>query len=134
MDNKFKKGNLSNGCILGTKRGNKYIFLKNAKNGVYDNMDLLINIQTGGHLALDIYNDNLEDMDYDHDHDIIKICDMDFVGDNIRNHMIKNTDYWTAVKEKNKEEELKEIIEEIRIKTEALNEIMKRYKELKEVE
>lgn len=38
------------------------------------------------------------------DYDVIKICNMNFVGDNIRKHIIVNTDAWTAVREETKKE------------------------------
>lgn len=66
-----------------------------------------------------------------------EICDEDFVGYNLEKHLKNSqidTDDWTAVREENEEEDLKEIMEKIRVKTEELNEIMERYEDLKDKE
>ena len=135
MDNNFRKAILSNGCIVQLRDGSKYLLLKDVYNSdVRYYEDLLINLNFDSYLPLSNYNENLKDKCGDTRDDIIKICDMNFVGDNFKKHIINKEDYWTAERDENKEEGLKEIMEEIRIKTEELNEIMKRYEELKDKE
>ena len=58
-------------------------------------------------------DDTLKDNDFEANDNIVKICDMPYVGDNFRNHIINDTNKWTAVREENEKEDLKEMIEEI---------------------
>lgn len=134
MDNEFRKENLSNGCIVQTRDGRKWIYLENVYD-TYDNQkkDIFVNLKNGGYWELCRYKDNLIHY-YDKDCDIMKICNMNYVGRNIRNHIINDTDEWTAVREENKEEELDEVLEEINTKREELNGLIKIYKELKDEE
>lgn len=131
MNKEFKKKKLNNGCIIQTRDGDKYILLKNASNGSNLKEDLLIDIENGMHLLLDNYDDDLRDKDYNTGLDIIKICDMAYVGDNIKKHLIDNTEYWTAEREENKEDNLHKIIKAIEIKTEELNVLFRKYNEIK---
>lgn len=118
MDNEFRKDKLNNGCIVQLRTGDKYIYLVGAKiNGLSGNM--FINIKTGAWRSLEEYDDNLRHLDC-FLFDILKFCNMDYVGENWIKHIIDNTDKWTAVREENEEECLKEIMEEIRVETEEL--------------
>lgn len=80
-------------------------------------------IRTSGHGSID-----------KHCFDVVKICDMNYVGYNFKKHIIDKEEYWTAVRDENKEKELDEILEEINTKTEELNGLIKIYKELKDKE
>lgn len=112
MDKEFRKDRLNNGCIVQIRNGKKYIYIEKAKrNGVHENM--LVDIKTGCWIRLVDYNDDLIEKYGDSEYDIIKICDMDDVGDNIEKHIINDTDEWTAEREENEKEDLKEMIEEI---------------------
>ena len=113
MDNEFRKYKLNNGCIVETRGGSKYMFLKDVRNGVEVYEDLFINLETGEYLSLNFYDDTLKDNDFEANDNIVKICDMPYVGDNIRYHIINDTDEWTAEREENEKEDLKEMIEEI---------------------
>lgn len=133
MNNTFKKDKLNNGCIVQIRDKDKYIVLKDAKNGTCRKEDVLVNIKTGSLLRLSDYNDNLKEKNGYSKFDIIKFCNFDYVRDNFKKHIIDKKEYWTAERNEN-EEDLEEIMEEIKVKTKELNEIMKRYEELKEVE
>lgn len=131
MNNAFRKDKLNNGCIVQTRDATKYMYLENAYTGD-DNQkeDIFIDLKDGSYWELSRYENNLIHR-YDKHSDIMKICNMDYVGDNIKKHIINDTDEWTAVREEKEEECLKKIMEEIRIKTEELNSIMARYEEIK---
>lgn len=133
MDNEFRKENLSNGSIVQTRDGDKYILLKAVRNGLNDYEDLLICLETGNYLPLNYYDNNLKDKSYEIDYDVVKICDMNYVGYNFKKHIIDKEEYWTAVRDET-QKELDEILEEINTKTEELNGLIKRYKELKDKE
>ena len=135
MDNEFRKAHLSNGCIVQTRDGYKYMLLKDVWNSDYRYYeDLLINLDSGNYSQLSDYNENLKDKSGRTNNDIIKICDMSYVGDNFKKHIIDKEEYWTAERDENKEKELDEILEEINTKTEELNGLIKIYKELKDKE
>lgn len=96
MDNEFRKASLSNGCIVQTRDGYKYMILKDVRNGLNDYEDLLICLETGNYLLFNYYDDNLKDKNGDIDFDVVKICDMNYVGDNFKKHIIDKEEYWTA--------------------------------------
>ena len=132
MDNAFRKDKLNNGCIVQLRNKEKYIYFKDAKwsNGITE--DILANINDSSWLFLDGYNDDLYHPAFKY-LDIMKLCDEDFVIHNLENHLKGyDSSKWTAVREETQEEDLKEIMEEIKVKTKELNEIMKRYEELKD--
>lgn len=134
MDDEFRKDKLNNGCIVQTRDGDKYILLKAVRNVIGDYEDLLICLETGNYLLFNYYDDNLKDKNGDIDFDVVKICDMNYVGYNFEKHIIDKEEYWTAVRDENKEKELDEILEEINTKMEELNGLIKIYKELKDKE
>lgn len=88
----MKKSDLRNGSIVEIRNGDKYMFISDAKNKYAKNS--LISLKDGGYLDLDHYNDDLKDR-YNNNYDIVKICQNDYVGNNFRDHVIKNTDNWT---------------------------------------
>lgn len=126
MDNNFRKAKLSNGCIVQLRNGSKYMLLKDVYNSDYRYYeDLLISLNFDGYLQLSDYNENLKDKAGETKDDIIKICDMNFVGDNFKKHIINKEDYWTVVRDENEEEDLKETMEEI---IDKLNKIVTKLK------
>ena len=112
MDNKFRKAILSNGCIVQLRNGDKCIYLENANN-MCGKGDVFIDLNNGSFLNLECYDNELTCKGDISNYDIIKICNMNFVGDNFRKHIINKEDYWTAEREENEKEDLKEMIEEI---------------------
>lgn len=122
MDNEFRKEKLNNGCIVQTRNGEEFIFLKNANNGK-DKDDMFISLSDFTWILLDEYSFDLKCIELK-SLDIIKICDNEYVGANLALHSGKKvikpiSEYkkWTAVREENKEE-LDEVLEEINTKRE----------------
>lgn len=108
----MKKSDLRNGAIVETRNGDKCILLFNCCN-YGDKDDLFILLEDGGYLKLSYYNENLKDCS-DKDLDIMKVCQNDYVGDNIRSHVLKqDEDDWTWVREEVREEEIVMTISEI---------------------
>lgn len=107
----MKKEDLMTGDIVLTRGGAKYIVLKGTKH-FGNKKDTLINLKEGGYLEINYYNDDLTFYEYESDFDIIKVCSNNYVGDNIRDHIINNKDTWTWEREKEvKEMTLAEISE-----------------------
>lgn len=103
----MKKSDLKSGAIVEIRRGNKYMLLLDTKNRYCKNC--LISLGNGGYLNFDEYNDDLKDRD-DSEYDIVKICQYDYVGDNICSHILKQAENdWTW----NREEETVMTISEI---------------------
>lgn len=112
MDNAFIKDELRNGCIVQLRNGEKYMYLASVKN-TREEENIFVNIKKGGWIGLSDFNYNLKNKYGNNKYDIIKLCNEDYVGDNIRYHIINDTDEWTAEREENEKEDLKEMIEEI---------------------
>lgn len=96
----MKKSDLKNGAIVETREGNKYILLLNTK--LYDDeKPILVNLANGCYLPYLGYNEDLT-----HNNkllDIMKICQHEYVGDNIRNHILKwNENDWTWIRDEEK--------------------------------
>lgn len=118
--NIMTKSDLKSGVIVELRNGDKYMFISNAKNKYAKNS--LISLKDGGYLDLDDYNDDLKDCD-NANYDIVKICQNDYVGNNFRDHVIKNTDNWTWERQEEVVMTISEIeeklgIENLRIKKE----------------
>ena len=107
----MKKSDLKNGTIVELRDGDKCILLFNCCNHG-DKEDLFISLNDGGYLLLPNYNENLKDC-IDKDFDIMKVCQNDYVGDNIRSHVLKqDEDDWTWVREEETVMTISEIEEE----------------------
>lgn len=107
-DNDMKKSDLKSGAIVETRDGNKYILLLNTKNNE-GQKDLLVDLKSGCYLEYCRYSDDLKN-GYDYGHDIMKVCQHEYVGHNIRSHITKqNENDWTW----NREEETVMTISEI---------------------
>lgn len=93
----MKKSDLKSGAIVETRNGNKYILLLNTK--YYDEIeDLLVNLAEGTNMSYSKYDDDLT-ASFELD-DIMKVCQHEYVGDNIRNHILKrNENDWTWIRE-----------------------------------
>lgn len=112
--NIMKKSDLKNGAIVETRNGNKYILLFNCCNRG-DREDLFISLNSGGYLNFSHYNENLKCCS-DKDFDIMKVCQNDYVGDNIRSHILKrNEDDWTWIREEETVMTISEIEEKLGI-------------------
>lgn len=129
----FDKNKLTSGSIVGTKNGGIYMYLENAK--VHGNLEnVLINLEDFKYITFSSYSNNL--LNGMSIFSIINICDNDYVGDNFRNHIISDTDKWTAVRGKTQEEiDIDNLIKkETKIKLEEFDKVLERYIKLKEVE
>lgn len=92
----MKKSDLRNGTIVELRDGDKYILLFDCCNEGHRD-DLLISLNNGGYLYFSSYDENLKDCD-DEYYDIMKVCQYEYVGDNIRNHIISHNDKWTWIR------------------------------------
>lgn len=108
----MKKSDLRNGAIVEIRKGDKYMFISDAQNKHAKNS--LISLKDGGYLNLDDYNDDLKDCD-NAKYDIVKICQNDYVGNNFKDHVIKNTDNWTWVRKEEVVMTISEIEEKLGI-------------------
>lgn len=110
----MKKNDLENGAIVEIRNGDKYILLFNCcKYG--DKEDLFISLNSGGYLNFSNYNENLNDCD-DKDYDIMKVCQNNYVGNNIRSHILKqDKDDWTWIREEETVMTISEIEEKLGI-------------------
>ena len=115
MDNEFRKENLSSGCIVQTRDGQKWIYFK--KTRFYNSKkNVFINLSNGIWTGIEEYDDDLRSFNGSKQ-DILKICDMNYVGANIICHVINNTDKWTAEREvKGIDEEMLEQIGLLKMK------------------
>ena len=120
-ENIMKKSDLRNGAIVELRKGDKYMLFLDVENSYAKNM--LVSLKDGGYLDLDDYNDDLKDSD-NAKYDIVKICQNDYVGDNIHSHILKqDEDDWTWVREEEVVMTISEIekklgIENLKIKKE----------------
>ena len=98
----MKKQDLNNGDIVQLRNGEKYIVLKNAK--IFNTFDdILIGLETGLNCPLNEYDDDLYIKPRGFSKlDIVKVCSDEYVGDNIRKHIIDNLDLWTWRREDDK--------------------------------
>lgn len=109
----MKKSDLKSGAIVETRDGNKYILLLKIKS--YDEIeDLLVNLANGYYLPYLEYNEDLTHNDKLLD--IMKICQHEYVGDNIRRHILKqDEDDWTWIREEETVMTISEIEEKLGI-------------------
>ena len=97
----MKKSDLRNGAIVETRDGDKSILLFDC---IYCNKSdiSLISLTNGTWLSFSMYNDDLTYC-YDSDFDIIKVAQSEYVGDDIRNHVLKrNENDWTWIRDEEK--------------------------------
>ena len=108
----MKKQSLCNGDIVYLRDMNKYLVLKDAK--LYDETeDLLINLTRGTFLRLQEIREE----------DIAKLCSCEYVGDNIREHIIEKENFWTWEEEKDfTEMTIAELGEKLGYKIKIVNE------------
>lgn len=109
----MKKSDLKSGAIVETREGNKYILLLNTK--LYDDeKPILVNLADGCYLYYLDYNEDLT-----HGNkllDIMKVCQHEYVGDNIRRHILKqNENDWTWIREEETVMTISEIEEKLGI-------------------
>lgn len=109
----MKKSDLKSGAIVETRDGNKYILLLKTKS--YDNgKAILVNLADGCYLPYSGYNEDLT-----HNiklSDIMKVCQYEYVGDNIRSHILKqNENDWTWIREEETVMTISEIEEKLGI-------------------
>lgn len=109
----MKKSDLKSGAIVETRDGNKYILLLNTK--LYDDeKPILVNLADGCYLYYLDYNEDLT-----HGNkllDIMKVCQHEYVGDNIRRHILKqNENDWTWIREEETVMTISEIEEKLGI-------------------
>ena len=109
----MKKSDLKSGAIVETRAGNKYILLLKTKS--YDNgKAILVNLADGCYLPYSGYNEDLT-----HNtklSDIMKVCQYEYVGDNIRSHILKqNENDWTWIREEETVMTISEIEEKLGI-------------------
>lgn len=109
----MKKSYLKSGAIVETRNGDKYILLLKTKS--YENVKaILVNLANGCFLPYLGYNEDLT-----HNSkllDIMKICQHEYVGDNIRCHILKqNENDWTWIREEETVMTISEIEEKLGI-------------------
>lgn len=97
----MKKNDLKNGAIVELRNGNKYILLFDC-NYFRGKDDLLISLNDGCCSKLSYYDEDLRDCD-DSNLDIMKVAQSEYVGDDIRNHVLKrNENDWTWIRDEEK--------------------------------
>ena len=108
----MRKQNLCNGDIVQISDMGKYLVLKDTK--LYGKAeDLLINLTYGTYLKLQKIKEK----------DILKVCSCEYVGDNIREHIIGKEDFWTWEREKDfTEMTIAELEEKLGYKIKIVNE------------
>lgn len=110
----MKKSDLKNGAIVELRNGDKYILLFDCCDG-RDRDDLFISLNGGRFLCLSYYDESLKDHD-DEYFDIMKVCQCEYVGDNIISHILKqNEDNWTWIREEETVMTISEIEEKLGI-------------------
>lgn len=94
----MKKSDLKNGAIVELRDGYKYILLFDRT--YFDVQDtLLICLDDGCYSKLSYYDEDLRDCD-DSNLDIMKVAQSEYVGDDIRNHVLKkNENDWTWIRD-----------------------------------
>lgn len=109
----MKKSDLKSGAIVETREGNKYILLLNTK--FYDDeKPILVNLEDGCYLYYLDYNEDLTRGNKLLD--IMKVCQHEYVGDNIRRHILKqNENDWTWIREEETVMTISEIEEKLGI-------------------
>lgn len=109
----MKKSDLKSGAIVETRAGNKYILLLKTK--YYGEIkDLLVNLAEGTNLSYSDYDDDLTASFQSND--IMKVCQHEYVGDNIRSHILKqDEDDWTWIREEETVMTISEIEEKLGI-------------------
>lgn len=90
----MKKQDLTTGVVVEHRNGAKGIVLLGAKLFATTSADIIVDLESGNYLNLSVYADNLI-LPSDNEWDIMKACDMRYTGDNIRAHVIDETDSWT---------------------------------------
>lgn len=95
----MKKNDLKNGSIVELRNGDKFILFLNIKNDFF--RDCLVSLKDGYYIKFDDYNNDLNDCT-DRKYDIVKVCQNDYVGDNVRDHIINNKDNWTWIRKDSK--------------------------------
>lgn len=76
---------------------------------------MFISLNEGGYLEFSSYDENLKDCD-DEYFDIMKVCQCEYVGDNIISHILKqNEDNWTWIREEETVMTISEIEEKLGI-------------------
>ena len=98
----MKKSDLKNGAIVETRDGDLSILLFDS----YINEDigtksLLVSLKSGGFLPFPNYDEDLKDCDCSN-FDIMKVAQSEYVGDDIRNHIINHNDEWTWIRDEEK--------------------------------
>lgn len=109
----MKKSDLKSGAIVETRNGNKYILLLKTK--YYGEIeDLLVNLAEGTYMSYSNYDDDLT-VPFQPD-DIMKVCQHEYAGDNIRRHILKqDEDDWTWIREEETVMTISEIEEKLGI-------------------
>lgn len=107
----MKKQDLNNGDIVLDRNGDKYIVLKNSK--YYGGKtDIIVDLRNTQFLVLKEYNNDLTFCNGETEYDIMAVCSNNYVGDNIRDHIINNEEEkWTWKRQEVKEMTLAEISE-----------------------
>ena len=110
----MKKNDLKNGAIVETRDGDKLILLFACS--YYDKSDnSLISLTDGTWLSFAMYNDDLTHC-AESDFDIMKVAQSEYVGNDIRNHVLKrNENDWTWVRGKETVMTISEIEEKLGI-------------------
>lgn len=110
----MKKSDLKNGTIVELRDERKMIVLLDCDEYM-GYKDLLINISNGNYIALDDYDENLKEKYGCVDLDIMKVCQKEYVGDNIRAHIINAEDEWTWIRKEETVMTISEIEEKLGI-------------------
>lgn len=119
--NSMKKSDLKNGAIVETREGSKYILLLDAI-GFGKVKSMFIELETGNYLDFDDYEN---DLTYHNERysefDIMKVCQNDYVGDNIKLHILKRSQicgakHWTWERQEKVVMTISEIEEKLGIK------------------
>lgn len=104
----MKKSDLRTGDIVLTRDEDIYIVLKGTRAfGATGN--LIVSLKSGNYMKLDYYNDDLKEKDGSSRLDIVKVCSHGYVGDTIREHIIRKTNNWTWERQEVKEMTVDEI-------------------------
>lgn len=99
----MKKSDLKNGAIVETRDGDINILLFDSYVDEYDSAEsLLVSLKRGDYLRFAGYDENLKYYG-DSNFDIMKVAQSDYVGDDIRNHILKwNENDWTWIRDEEK--------------------------------
>ena len=96
----MKKNDLKNGAIIETRDGDLSILLFDSYvNEVDVTESILVSLKDGNFLPFSDYEEDLKFCG-DSDFDIMKVAQSDYVGDDIRNHVLKrNENDWTWIRD-----------------------------------